>query len=100
MMTKGVQCPHAIQINGHTIDAALSKSPRDGSFGEFSAGFDPDLLRAGDNSIEITTVDCAGDLDDYEFVNLQIHLGIPARGRSNSRSSSRNLLDEHLGNDR
>ena len=90
MMAKGVQCPHEIRSNGHTIDAALAKSPRDGSFGEFSAGFDPDLLRAGDNSIEITTVDCAGDLDDYEFVNLQIHLGMPTSGPSVSRSSSRN----------
>lgn len=85
MMAKGVQCPHEIRINGHTIDAALGMSPRDGRFGEFSAGFDPDFLRAGDNSIEITTVDCAGDIDDYEFVNLQIHLGIPAPGRSDSR---------------
>ncbi len=73
-MAKGVQCPHQIRINGRRLRKRLDDSPRDGSFGEFTASFKPAWLEAGTNKIKITAKSCSGDLDDFEFVNLQIRL--------------------------
>ena len=53
---------------------SLNRTPPDGSFGTFIAAFDPALLREGVNRLEIRAVACNGDLDDFEFINLQIRL--------------------------
>jgi hypothetical protein len=74
LLAKGVQCPHKIRINGHLLDARLDHSPPDGGFGTFTARFDASLLQEGENTIEIRAVSCTGDLDDFEFVNLNIRL--------------------------
>ncbi len=74
LLAKGVQCPHQIRINGHLVRKRLAASPRDGGFGEFRAAFDPDWLGPGRNRLKITTTSCSGDLDDFEFVNVQIVL--------------------------
>jgi hypothetical protein len=74
LLVKGVQCPHRMYINGHLLDRRLSESPGDGSFGEFSAPFDPALLIEGVNTFEIRGVSCLGDLDDFEFVNVRLRL--------------------------
>lgn len=74
MLVKGVQCPHQLLINDQMLRTKIDKAPQDGSFGEISAALDPDLLRAGTNTIEIRAVSCRGDLDDFEFVNVQIRL--------------------------
>lgn len=77
MLIKGVQCPHQIRINGRRLDRRLGESPLDGSFGAFVAPFDPDLLRAGRNTLVIRNVSCREDIDDFEFVNIQLRL-VPA----------------------
>lgn len=74
LLAKGVQCPHRIRINGELLRSRLDDSPADGSFGEFTARFDADLLREGTNSLQIQAVRCRGDLDDFEFVNVRIRL--------------------------
>lgn len=73
LMAKGVQCPHPVRINGREIADTLPNSPRDGSFGEVVLQIDPELFSPGINSLEITTASCSGDIDDYEFVNVQLH---------------------------
>jgi hypothetical protein len=52
----------------------MEGSPHDGSFGEFSMPFDPAWLHEGTNTIEIHSTSCRGDLDDFEFVNLQVRM--------------------------
>lgn len=74
LMAKGVQCPHKIRINGRLLDARLDQSPPDGSFGIFATPLTTDLLRAGENTLEIRAVSCRGDLDDFEFINIQLKL--------------------------
>ena len=74
LLAKGVQCPHQIYINGFRLRQRLDSSPADGSFGEFSARFPPEILSEGINLIQIRAVSCMGDLDDFEFVNVRIQL--------------------------
>ena len=74
MLVKGVQLESRIRINGHLLDQRLDDSPNDGSFGRFTAPFNPALLRADTNTIEITADRLGSDIDDFEFVNLQIRL--------------------------
>jgi len=74
LLAKGVQCPHRIYVNDQLLDQRLDESPADGSFGEFSVSFGPDLLIEGINVLEIHAVRCRGDLDDFEFVNVQLRL--------------------------
>jgi hypothetical protein len=74
LLVKGVQCPHQVFVNEKLLRAHVDKSPGDGSFGEIAVLLDPRLLRAGTNTIEIRAVSCRGDLDDFEFVNVQIRL--------------------------
>ena len=74
ILVKGVQLSSRIRVNGRTIPTRLDWSPRDGSFGEFTASLNPDLLRAGDNTFEILSSSTGSDIDDFEFVNIQIHL--------------------------
>lgn len=73
MMTRGVQCAHPIRINGTEV-ARLGNSPANGSFGRFAAAFDAAVLHVGVNTLELRSTTCAGDLDDFEFVNVQIQL--------------------------
>lgn len=73
-LAKGVQCPIRIWINDQLIDDRPSRSPRDGSFGELRVRFDAEWLREGTNTFEIRGSNCTGDLDDFEFVNVQIRL--------------------------
>lgn len=74
LMVRGVQCTPKVQINGTTLPTRPEKSPADGSFGPLVVPFDPALLREGENELRIDAVQCNGDLDDFEFVNLQIRL--------------------------
>jgi hypothetical protein len=74
LLAKGVQCPHKIRVNGQTLRRRLRPTSADGSFSRFTATFSADLLRPGDNTIEIVDVYCNDDLDDFEFVNVQIRL--------------------------
>ncbi len=74
LLAKGVQCPPRIWINGQLIGTNLPESPTDGSFGPTHLPIDPRWLKAGENLVQIAASDCYGDLDDFEFVNLQIHL--------------------------
>lgn len=74
LMAKGVQCGHLIRINGQTLEQRLRQSPEDGSFGAVRIEFDIELLTEGANVLEIIDRECAGDMDDFEFVNPQIRL--------------------------
>ena len=74
MLVKGVQLESRIRINGRLLDRRLDDSPSDGSFGRFTALFDPALLHADKNTIEIIADRLGSDVDDFEFVNLQIRL--------------------------
>lgn len=74
LLAKGVQRRHKIFINGHVLKKRLNHAPRDGSFGEFEAPLEVSLLRAGTNTIEIVAAPSDHDIDDFEFVNVQIHL--------------------------
>jgi len=74
LMAKGVQRRHSIFINGTLLGDRLDDAPSDGSFGEFRAPFDPGLLRVGENTIDIVARPSDVDIDDFEFVNVQIHL--------------------------
>lgn len=74
MLAKGVQMAHRIYINGHRLDDGLEDSPRDGSFGTFATSFDAAWLEPGTNSLEIHARSRGSDVDDFEFVNLQINL--------------------------
>ena len=74
LLAKGVQRRHRIRINGSTLEQRLENTPDDGSFGEFRASFDAGLLRRGLNTIEIIAKPSSSDIDDFEFVNVQILL--------------------------
>ena len=74
LLARGVQCPHRIVINGAELPDRLDSSPRDGSFGEFEADVDIDSLLPGENTLTVRGVACQGDIDDFEFVNVQIRL--------------------------
>jgi hypothetical protein len=73
LLAKGVQRAHKIRINGTVLDQRLDDAPEDGSFGEFSARFDLGILREGTNTFEIIAKPSTSDIDDFEFVNVQIH---------------------------
>jgi hypothetical protein len=74
LLAKGVQMEHPMYINGDRLGERLDNSPRDGSFGEFQARFDADLLQPGTNTFEIRARSRGDDVDDFEFVNVQIRL--------------------------
>ena len=69
-----MQCRALITINNHRVDSDLDSSPDDGSFGEFVSGFDIEFLRAGANEFKISSGTYGGDIDDFEFVNVQLRL--------------------------
>ncbi|MFO0839970.1 MAG: hypothetical protein U1D55_15785 [Phycisphaerae bacterium] len=74
LLVKGAQCPQEVRINGEPIDIRLDQAPPDGSFGRVRGRFPSQLLVEGVNRIEIETTECHGDLDDFEFVNVQVRL--------------------------
>ena len=74
LLAKGVQRRHRIVINSQVLDQRLDEAPRDGSFGEFIASFNPSMLQAGTNTIEVIAAPSSSDVDDFEFVNICIHL--------------------------
>ncbi len=74
MLVKGAQAGNRIRLNGRVLPTRLNRSPRDGSYGEFVAPFDIRLLFEGENELVIQSSDDMGDLDDFEFVNVQIRL--------------------------
>lgn len=73
LLAKGVQCPHDVLLNGE-LATKLTESPPDGSFGKFEALLAPRLLNIGQNALQIRTSSCFGDVDDFEFLNVQLHL--------------------------
>ena len=74
LLAKGVQCPHQVYVNGYRLRRRLDEAPADGSFGELTTRFHPAILVEGVNTIRIHAVACQGDVDDFEFVNVQIRL--------------------------
>ena len=74
LLHKGTQANNPILINGHRLDRALTGAPRDGSFAEFVVRFPARWLQEGENTIRIRSVRGNSDLDDFEFVNIRIHL--------------------------
>ena len=73
MLTRGVQCPHRVFVNGAAV-AELDGSPANGSFGPYAARIPARALRPGANELVFEAISCSGDLDDFEFVNVQIEL--------------------------
>jgi hypothetical protein len=74
LLAKGVQRSHRIVINGETLHKRLSSAPGDGSFGEFSAPIPQAALQNGTNILQIIAAPSEDDIDDFEFVNIQIRL--------------------------
>jgi hypothetical protein len=74
MLVKGIQLDHDIRVNDQLLRQRLDWSPRDGSFGEFRTDLDLTLLQAGTNTIDISANAIDNDIDDFEFVNMQIRL--------------------------
>ena len=75
VLAKGCQTRNEIRVNGRLVERRMTGSPGDGSFGEIRARFPVKWLRAGRNTIEVKSVRERGtDLDDFEFVNVRIHL--------------------------
>jgi hypothetical protein len=74
LLAKGVQCPHPIYFNGHLLERPLASSPEDGSFGAFEVNIDPAYILPGENLLQIEGTSCRGDEDDFELVNIRLHL--------------------------
>jgi hypothetical protein len=74
MLVKGIQMDHRIRVNGRLLPERLGWSPRDGSFGEFETAFESGWLVPGSNTIEILASSLGSDVDDFEFVNVQVRL--------------------------
>lgn len=74
LMAKGMQCPAEFLVNGTPLVTPVRPSPEDGSFEEVAVPFRAGLLREGVNEVRIQGVNCYGDLDDFEFLNVQIKL--------------------------
>lgn len=75
-MAKGVQCSPKVSVNGKLLVPVSEKSASDGSFSPMQFAIDPNSLRVGENQFEMIAVKCLdlSDLDDFEFVNVQIRL--------------------------
>lgn len=92
LLAKGLQADNRIRINGEIVRKRMDASPRDGSFGVFRATFDASWLVHGENTISIESRRSSGsDHDDFEFVNVQIHLDPEDDERRPRRSSSQTL---------
>ncbi len=73
MMTRGVQMAHTIYLNGRRTPLRIENSPRDGSFGIYRAEIDMRWLVPGANTFGIKAKSRGNDIDDFEFVNIQLH---------------------------
>ncbi len=73
LLAKGVQEDHRLVFNDIELAYTLDDAPRDGSFGEFSTELDPTILHVGVNTFDIFAGRRGNDVDDFEFVNVQIH---------------------------
>jgi hypothetical protein len=69
---KGVQCAPNIWVNGRRVAGTADLTPVDGSYGELVYPFDRSWLRVGRNEVKISATICNNDLDDFEFVNVQV----------------------------
>lgn len=80
LMFKGAQAQNSIFINDRRLRQRLNGAPADGSFGEYRQEIPLVLLQEGVNRLVIRASSSAGDLDDFEFVNVQIQFDaeIPA----------------------
>jgi len=74
LLAKGVQRNHRVVVNGATLKRRLNHAPEDGGFGEFVAPFDAGLLQPGKNTLQIIAAPSDSDIDDFEFVNVQVRL--------------------------
>ncbi len=72
---RGVQRADPIRINGELINS-MGNSPSDGSLGTSTISFDIHILKAGANTISITSSydSWNHDYDDFEFTNIYITL--------------------------
>jgi WD40-like Beta Propeller Repeat len=108
LLVRGTERDNRIRINGHTVPTPLNDSPRDGRFGTFVTTFPLSWLNEGSNTliIESAWADSAhSDLDDFEFVNIQIHLPVqiaPVRNSysQRSRENREDMLQAHGGSAR
>lgn len=74
LLAKGVQTRHRLRINDQTLPQRLVAAPNDGSFGEFVTSFPGAILKEGENTLEVYAGAIGDDVDDFEFVNVQITL--------------------------
>jgi len=74
LLVKGVQRRHTVFVNDTKLEKRLDDAPEDGSFGEFRAPFQGSVLREGNNTVAVVAAPSDVDIDDFEFVNMQIHL--------------------------
>ncbi|MHC5110735.1 MAG: carboxypeptidase regulatory-like domain-containing protein [Planctomycetota bacterium] len=74
MLVKGVQMRHRLFVNGHLLDAFLEESPSNGSFGEFTIDLEVSYLQVGQNRFMLKASARGNDIDDFEFVNVQLRL--------------------------
>jgi hypothetical protein len=75
-LAKGAQCVPQVRVNGHLLTSKTGLSPVDGSYGTLEFPFASSLLKVGRNQVSIKASTCQDDLDDFEFVNVQIrHAG-------------------------
>lgn len=74
LMAKGIQCAPDLRLNGRKLDTLRQFSPDDGTYGTVVWPFDLRWLTPGQNTLIIRATDCNDDLDDFEFVNVQIRL--------------------------
>ncbi len=70
-----------IELNGTVVEPRLCCSPDDGSFEEQEIALPMDLLLEGENTLTVysdSNPDNPEDHDDFEFVNIQVHVYDPA----------------------
>ncbi|GJM24790.1 MAG: hypothetical protein DHS20C16_12050 [Phycisphaerae bacterium] len=72
MLTRGVQMKHPIYFNGQRTPLRIANSPRDGSFGVYRTEVDIRWLVEGKNTFGIKARSRGNDIDDFEFVNVQL----------------------------
>lgn len=107
LMAKGTQRDNQVRINGRRLEPSLNDSPSDGSFGEYESSFPVLRLNAGTNTIEVRSAWAdrgRTDLDDFEFVNIQIELPTPFVAASDpypqrADEYRRSMLERHGGSE-
>lgn len=90
MLAKGAQLDNQVIINGRRLSVHLTGSPDDGSYGPIRLPIPLGALRPGDNTLEIQAVQRQGtDIDDFEFINIQLHLLPDLSEPQNERTTPR-----------